>query len=405
MKRGKFFITTLLIITVLLAALPARAASRDELVNKLISVAQSEVGYEGTSTYSKYGEWYGYQGGWCTTFALWCFNKTGEAYGVSLYANIVPGGGNCNSMISWFKNRGRYHTRSSGYKPKKGDLVFFDWSGNGSAQHVGILKSVSDGTVYTIEGNCSGKVKAKSYNSSSNSVYASVNSILGYGNPDWAAVTGNQTTKATTTTKKQTTTTTTTTKPATTAQTTTAETATTESTTSTTTTTTTTTITTTTTTAAPVPLKDMKIHASNTALEIGDSVKLDYEVSPVNASAVVGYFCDEEGVIEISDTGVITATGEGTATVVVCANDTIYRQCDFTVSAAQAQVTRHTPQTVETTQGTVKSKKQRLSELGINVEKLKAHFGYYKYPFALICTTAAAVLIISLIKRCKKTEN
>ena len=182
MKRNIKILSVILALIIALspAALTASAATEAQLKNKVLSVAQNEVGYQGTRSYSKYGEWYGYQGAWCTTFVLWCFNKAGESYGVKLYANIIPSGGNCNSMISWFQNKGRYHTKSSGYVPKKGDLVFFDWSGNGSAQHVGIVKSYSGGTVYTIEGNNRSMVRECSY--------VNGRAVMGYGNPNWAAV-------------------------------------------------------------------------------------------------------------------------------------------------------------------------------------------------------------------------
>ncbi len=382
-------------IALLPCSVTAFAVSTETMVSKLLSVAENEVGYSSSGSYSKYGEWYGYQGGWCTTFAIWCFNKTGESLGVKLYANIVPSGGNCNSMISWFTNKGRYHKRSSGYTPKRGDLIFFDWSGNGSAQHVGIVKSVSGSNVYTIEGNCSGKVKEKSYSPSGSKPYASTSSILGYGNPDWgsvgsggqpkAAATKAPTTKATTqkTTKKSTTEkasekttekSTTTTKPTT----------------------------TTTTTKPAVKAKDMKIHAATNTLQVGDSVKLDYEIKPLDSSAVVGYFCDEENIITISDTGLITATGEGKATVVVCANDEIYRQCDFTVTAVNSQVTTQSPDTFSTIPyigaDVTKSNSQKLGEIGINVERLLSHKNYYVIPCCILGTTGVVTLCILGVK-------
>lgn len=375
---------------------PAYAASVSSMKSTVVSVAEGEIGYEGTSTYSKYGEWYGYQGGWCTTFALWCFNTAGEKLGVKLYANIVPSGGNCNSMISWFKNKGRYHERTSGYTPSKGDLVFFDWSGNGSSQHVGIVSSVSGSTVYTVEGNCSGKVKAKTYTTSGSKPYANVSSIMGYGSPNWNSVgsggsaetTTKATTSPTTTTKRETTTQAKRKKhkkkPTTTTETTTE-----------------------TTTAPPVLAKDMTIHAATTELEIGDSVELDYTVKPSGASAVVGYFCDEENIIEISDGGVITATGEGTATVVVCANDEIYRQCDFVVSPNTADVTRKTPVEANAHFATeaeeiVKSREQQLAEIGINSEKLLSHKKDYVVPLCIIGATAFLSLSILAVKALAK---
>ena len=413
MKKHIKFLSVILAIIIALspAALTASAATEAQLKNKVLSVAQNEVGYKGTRSYSKYGEWYGWQGAWCTTFVLWCFNEAGESYGVKLYANIIPSGGNCNSMISWFQNKGRYHTKSSGYTPKKGDLVFFDWSGNGSAQHVGIVKSYSGGTVYTIEGNNRSMVRECSY--------PNARAVMGYGNPDWASVaTGkaSETKKAKkkakkkkkkkTTTVKQTTKkhvtkkkttkkkssskkkTTTTAKKETTTEKTTKE---------------TTSKTTTTTTTKKVVAKDMKLHTATTDLQIGDSVKLEYSIEPKNANAVVGYFCDEENIIDISEGGVITATGEGVATVVVCANDEIYRQVDYTVSSVSSRVTKHTPDTPldtfePSTELSEQTLEQKLLGFGINFEKLKAHIKYYIIPIYILGFTAALSLIIIAIK-------
>ena len=44
------------------------------------------------------------------------------------------------------------------YVPATGDLVFFDWGNDGSVDHVGIVESVVDGNIYTVEGNSGDKV-------------------------------------------------------------------------------------------------------------------------------------------------------------------------------------------------------------------------------------------------------
>ena len=117
---------------------------------------------------------------------------------------------------------------------------------------------------------------------------------------------------------------------------------------------------------------------------------------------MVGYFCDEENIIDISQGGVITATGEGTATVVVCANDEIYRQCDFVVKDNTAEVTHKTP--VEnnihnTTQGRfIKSAEQKLGEIGINTEKLISHKNSFLTPVCIIGATAFLSLAILAVK-------
>ncbi|MBR3149508.1 MAG: hypothetical protein IKF64_04985, partial [Eubacterium sp.] len=71
-------ITLSVIILITPVSVTALAASEADMRAQVLSVARGEIGYTGTSSYSKYGEWYGYQGGWCTTFALWCFNTAGN---------------------------------------------------------------------------------------------------------------------------------------------------------------------------------------------------------------------------------------------------------------------------------------------------------------------------------------
>ena len=375
------------------------AATESQLRNKVVAVADNEVGYTGSSTYSKYGEWYGSQGSWCTTFVFWCFDQAGNNYSTKLNGVIIPNGGNCNSMISWFSNKGRYHKSGSGYAPKGGDLIFFDWSGNGSSQHVGIVDYTSGSTVYTIEGNCSGKVKSRSYTSSGSKPYNNISSIMGYASPDYDSVSGGSsdskendknTTKRTsssntttknnnsnkTTTKKQTTQT----EP--------------QSTTS-------------------VPVEKLTIHAQSYELQVGDSVKLNYSIEPIGAAAVVGYFCDDEGIIEIDSGGDIKAIGTGTATVVVCANNDLYSQCEFTVKQAVAEVTTIAHETTRKVVGTAKSEvitTQRTAEsvltrMGVNVNSLKQNMQLYLVPTTIIGTTFILSIFIFIVKKIKNRKK
>lgn len=441
MKKFIKAISVLLVAVMMCTALPmnATAASVGEMQNEVLDVANGEVGYTGTSKYCKYGEWLGYQGGWCTTFVLWCFNKAGENLGVSMYKSIVPSGGNCNSMISWYKNRDRYHTRESGYTPKKGDLIFFDWSGNGSSQHVGLVDYIDGSTVYTVEGNCSGKVKARKYTTSGSKPYNNVSAIMGYGVPDYSSVANGgsskpTTTKRATTTKKHTTTkrVTTTKKITTTKKVTATKKVTSEKTTTAKAKTTKPSaqkVTTTQATTAPttakqeistkkknektknVPAQDMELYASTTDLEVGDSVKLGYTLEPLNSTAVIGYFCDEEGIIQIENGGEIKAIGEGTATVVVCANDEIYRQCDFTVSSTSTDVTRqktandYVEELTTSTHNIEKTKEQKLNEIGINVQRLKNNDEYYYIPLAICGATVVMGLLAFVIRKAVKKKE
>ena len=405
MKTIKKTLSLMMSLLILIAAMPftAQAASENTLRNSVVSVASNEVGYTGTSTYSKYGDWYGYQGSWCTTFVFWCFNKAGSNNGVKLFGSAIPSGGNCNSMISWFSSKGRYRERSSGYTPKKGDLVFFDWNSNDNSDHVGIVTGTSGSTVYTVEGNCSGKVKSRTYTSSGSKPYNNISSIMGYGVPIYSSASSDssdeeQTTKKSTTTKKsssgsasvnssknnnsqnnsdtQTT------------QTETSE----ES------------------TITQVELKSLEIRAATYDLQVGDSVKLHYSVEPSDAPAVVGYFCDEEDVIEIGTDGNIKAIGTGTATVVVCANNELYKQCDFNVSEPVAEVTRHAAEQTKpqsdssATDETNKNTESMLMEMGINIEALSQNSQLYIIPVSIAAGTLIICVFVAIVKRIKKSK-
>lgn len=164
--------------TVFAFSLSAQAASVNQLRSKVVSIAQNEVGYRPkVDNVTKYGEWYGYQGPWCTTFAIWVFNQADKAMGTKMYGNIVPSGGSSSSMKQYFVNKGNFKSRSSGYRPQAGDWIFF----NG---HVGIVKSCSGSTVYTIEGNV-GRSNEISY-VGERSYSLSNSRILGYGVPDYS---------------------------------------------------------------------------------------------------------------------------------------------------------------------------------------------------------------------------
>ena len=418
-KLNIFFIVLCIIISSIIPT-AAFAASEDDLRSSVVSIASNEVGYTGTSSYSKYGDWYGYQGGWCTTSVLWCFNKAGKQNGVTLNGVIIPRGGNCSSMISWFKDKGRYYPPSK-YTPKSGDLIFFDWTGSGTADHVGIVGYLSGPTDDSIGGTCSGKVKAREYTKKGSKPYNNISSIIGYASPKFSSVSGSSagktTTKKHTTTKKAKTT-----KKATTAKSTTKKAASKKTTTKkeTTTSTTTTqaatkaTAKTTTEQSESAPLTNLQIYASKYDLQIGDTVKLDYSVEPSNTNAVVGYFCDQEGIIDIGANGEITAVGNGTATVVVCANDDLYAQCDFVVTDAVGEVTTvggsneesrkvvDTRIDVSTTRANAQSV---LTRLGVNVNMLSQNKQLYIVPASIAGVTIFISIFIAITKKIKKKRK
>lgn len=55
-------------------------------------------------------------------------------------------------------------------------FIFFDWEGDGTTDHVGIVEKCENGTVYTVEGNSGDACKQRQYAVGSSNIY-------GYGIP------------------------------------------------------------------------------------------------------------------------------------------------------------------------------------------------------------------------------
>ncbi len=111
----------------------------------IVQVALGEVGNTGGL---KYSYWYGFNrhAAWCACFVSWCADQCGY-----IEAGIIPKFAGTWVGVSWFKNRGQWMSPS--YEPSPGDIIFFDWEGDGTPSHVGIVEKVENGYVYTIEGN------------------------------------------------------------------------------------------------------------------------------------------------------------------------------------------------------------------------------------------------------------
>lgn len=71
----------------------------------------------------------------------------------------------------------KIHLKDGGtYEPKTGDIIFFDWEGDGTTDNVGIVEKCENGTVYTVEGNSGDARKQRKYTVGSSNIY-------GYGIP------------------------------------------------------------------------------------------------------------------------------------------------------------------------------------------------------------------------------
>ena len=136
----------------------------------IVEVAASQIGNEGGEPY---WSWYGFNGRveWCACFVSWCANKCGY-----INKGIIPKFAGVGIGIDWFQDRHQWQKR--GYQPKPGDIIFFDWEGNGYGSHVGIVEKSDDLYVYTIEGNSGDKCCRRTY-----FLHSSV--VMGYGIPKY----------------------------------------------------------------------------------------------------------------------------------------------------------------------------------------------------------------------------
>ena len=134
----------------------------------IVEVALTQVGNQGGQPY---WSWCGFDSRveWCACFVSWCADQCGY-----IESGLVPKFAGCVDGANWFKSNGKWQNRT--YEPKAGDIIFFDWEGDGTTDHVGIVEKCENGTVYTVEGNSGDACKQRQYAVGSSNIY-------GYGIP------------------------------------------------------------------------------------------------------------------------------------------------------------------------------------------------------------------------------
>ena len=156
-------------------------------LNKVLDIARKYMGVEtGTREHKKIVDAYNsvdpkpvgytakYDDDWCDIFVTTVFQQAG-------LSDLIGRECGVQRHIGIMEKKGIWKGRT---QPKVGDIVTFDWDGGGWADHIGIVESVNNGVITTIEGNSiayagSGEnpsVKRKTYNW--NSSY-----IKGYARP------------------------------------------------------------------------------------------------------------------------------------------------------------------------------------------------------------------------------
>ncbi len=150
---------------------PSTDLSGVELVNgerqgnqNTVDIALSQVGNVGGQPY---WSWYGFNSRveWCACFVSWVLNQAGYS---------EPKFAACQSQgVPYFSSNGRWANR--GYSDiAPGDVIFFDWEGDGHSDHVGIVIGTDGSRVYTVEGNSGDACKVRDYDLNSSV-------IMGYG--------------------------------------------------------------------------------------------------------------------------------------------------------------------------------------------------------------------------------
>lgn len=128
----------------------------------IVEVAASQLGNVGGEPY---WSWYGFESrvSWCACFVSWCADQCGY-----IDAGIIPKFSGCVTGVNWFRGQNRWLEGS--VEPNPGMIIFFDWDNKGGsgpqdglADHVGIVQSVENGIVYTIEGNSGDSCRQNQY--------------------------------------------------------------------------------------------------------------------------------------------------------------------------------------------------------------------------------------------------
>lgn len=143
----------------------------------VLAVAESQLGYSESANnftvdengeqkgYTRYGAWYGDRyGHWCAMYVRFCL------YYAGVNPDYVPFDSNCQTWIDLLSDE-QYdlYREAAQYEPVPGDIVFFDWNLDGTADHVGILAEqiaateIDTAKLRTIEGNSENCVQYNTY--------------------------------------------------------------------------------------------------------------------------------------------------------------------------------------------------------------------------------------------------
>lgn len=171
-----------------------------DIVQRMLYMIKPEIGRVNSVYFN------GYTGQWCHRFADWLAMHAGTP------KNLIPNTSNCGKGIVWFVNdaeSGGFYFKNAEHKarmignysairhlpkelteeeaayiPAPGDYIYFRWRNAAkdvNVSHVGIVSSVLEDKLTTVEGNAGGAVANRSY-------ALNDDRIVGYGKPRYDAV-------------------------------------------------------------------------------------------------------------------------------------------------------------------------------------------------------------------------
>ena len=153
------------------------ARVRDLRIEQAIQEGIEKTGQDGT----EFKEWFYRQYGglnpkkdfhWCDRYSSWLVGQMGYR---------LPEGG-CGYQRDYFKKYNAWHSEPD-YQPKNGDVVYFNWKGTNSAQHVGVIHIADNGEIYVIQGNYGGKVAYVKLSDMLKDKNKQGKHVIGYGDP------------------------------------------------------------------------------------------------------------------------------------------------------------------------------------------------------------------------------
>lgn len=153
--------------------------------DEILKIAEGEVGVrEDRPNHVKYNTWYygreveaenkeSSAFAWCAVFVCWCARMAG------IPEDVIPRFAYCPNGVSFYQKAGRYTEKCADVR--KGDIIFFNWYGKNTASHLGLVLSVENGKIRTVEGNRSDQVKICTYETGDERIIGCAHPDYGFG--------------------------------------------------------------------------------------------------------------------------------------------------------------------------------------------------------------------------------